>query len=79
MVQLLNQKGEAVDEITIVVKGDVDGNAEIDVGDATTILNSIVGASVLDGPFEQAAQLAGDGITVADATTVLNIIANQKP
>ena len=79
VVQLLNQKGEAVDEITIVVKGDVDGNAEIDVGDATTILNSIVGASVLDGPFEQAAQLAGDGITVADATTVLNIIANQKP
>ena len=59
------------------VVGDANGDGKVRIGDATTILNYIVG-SVSEGFNEKAADANGDGkIRIGDATTVLNIIVNQ--
>ena len=57
--------------------GDANGDGKVRIGDATTILNYIVG-SVSDNFKEKAADANGDGkIRIGDSTTILNIIVNQ--
>ena len=59
------------------VVGDANGDGKVRIGDATTILNYIVGAPS-DNFKEKAADANGDGkIRIGDATTILNIIVNQ--
>ena len=59
------------------VVGDANGDGKVRIGDATTILNYIVGTTS-DNFNEKAADANGDGkIRIGDATTVLNIIVNQ--
>lgn len=57
--------------------GDANGDGKIRIGDATAILNYIVG-NVSSNFLEKAADTNGDGrIRIGDATAVLNIIVNQ--
>ena len=59
------------------VVGDANGDGKVRIGDATTILNYIVGTTS-DKFNEKAADANGDGkIRIGDATTILNIIVNQ--
>lgn len=59
------------------IVGDANGDGKIRIGDATTILNYIVGTAS-DNFNEKAADANGDGkIRIGDATTILNIIVNQ--
>jgi len=59
------------------VVGDANGDGKVRIGDATTILNYIVGTTS-DNFKEKAADANGDGkIRIGDATTILNIIVNQ--
>jgi len=59
------------------VLGDANGDGKVRIGDATTILNYIVG-TVAEGFNEKAADANSDGkIRIGDATSVLNIIVNQ--
>ena len=59
------------------ILGDANGDRKVRIGDATTILNYIVG-TVSENFKEKAADANGDGkIRIGDATTVLNIIVNQ--
>ena len=59
------------------IVGDANGDGKIRIGDATTILNYIVG-SASDNFNEKAADANCDGkIRIGDATTILNIIVNQ--
>ena len=59
------------------VAGDANGDGKVRIGDATTILNYIVGTTS-DKFNEKAADANGDGkIRIGDATTILNIIVNQ--
>ena len=57
--------------------GDANGDGKVRIGDATAILNYIVGS--VPGNFqEKAADTNGDGkIRIGDATAILNIIVNQ--
>jgi hypothetical protein len=57
--------------------GDANGDGKIRIGDATAILNYIVGS--MPGNFlEKAADTNGDGkIRIGDATAILNIIVSQ--
>ncbi len=59
------------------LQGDANGDGKVRIGDATAILNYIVGS--VPGNFqEKAADANGDGkIRIGDATAVLNIIVNQ--
>jgi hypothetical protein len=57
--------------------GDANGDGKIRIGDATAILNYIVG-NVPNNFQEKAADTNGDGkIRIGDATAILNIIVNQ--
>ena len=57
--------------------GDANGDGKVRIGDATAILNYIVGS--VPGNFqEKAADTNGDGkIRIGDATAILNIIVSQ--
>ncbi len=57
--------------------GDANGDGKVRIGDATAILNYIVG-SAPDNFQEKAADVNGDGkIRIGDVAAVLNIIVNQ--
>ena len=59
------------------VVGDANGDGKVRIGDATAILNYIVG-DVSDNFQENAADVNGDGkIRIGDVSAVLNIIVNQ--
>ena len=59
------------------ILGDANGDRKVRIGDATSILNYIVG-SVSENFKEKAADANGDGkIRIGDATTVLTIIVSQ--
>ena len=59
-----------------VLKGDVNGDGKVLIGDVITILNYIVGSS--DNCNEKAADVNGDGkILIGDVIGVLNIIVQK--
>ena len=59
------------------ILGDANSDGKVRIGDATTVLNYIVGA-VSDNFNMKAADANCDGkIRIGDATTILNIIINQ--
>ena len=59
------------------LQGDANGDGKVRIGDATAILNYIVG-NVPSNFKEKAADTNGDGkIRIGDATAILNIIVNQ--
>jgi hypothetical protein len=57
--------------------GDANGDGKVRIGDATAVLNYLIGF-VPENFNEKAADANGDGkIRIGDATTILNIILNQ--
>ena len=74
VVELIKDN-KVVDTVTVVVKGDTDGNGAIDVLDMEAIQKSILGiGDELTGAYKEAATLT-EG---ADAITVLDMEAIQK-
>ncbi len=57
---LLGQDGVIVDSVTIIVKGDVNGDGNIDVIDYATVKRAVIGIISIDGAFLEAGALAGD-------------------
>lgn len=77
-IKLLNGD-QVVDEIVIVVSGDVDGDGSINVADAVNMLNSISKINKLSGVYEEASHVTGNSVlTVADVVGVLDITTNAK-
>ena len=78
----LTKDNKVVDTVTVVVKGDTDGNAAIDVLDMETIQKSILGiGDKLSGAYKEAATLTeGSGdITVLDMEAIQkDILGIQK-
>ena len=80
-VQLIKD-GQVIDEITIVVAGDLDGEGTISSSDAVKILNSL-GGEALTGVYLQAALLTeaakeSGQPTSSDAVMILNIAASAE-
>lgn len=71
-VQLVNSKtGDVVDEITVVVSGDVDGDGDVDSADYTFIIAVFSGSAEVAGASAAAADVNGDGrIGAIDASMV---------
>ena len=61
--------------------GDVDGNGKITVGDASDVLQHVVGNKVLSGNLEKAADVDRNGsVTVGDAGYILQyVVGNGNP
>ena len=71
----LTQDNKVVDTVTVVVKGDTDGNGVIDVLDMEAIQKSILGiGDEFEGVYKEAAKLT-EG---SDEITVLDMEAIQK-
>ena len=69
------QNGVVTDTVTVVIKGDTDGNSAIDVLDMETIQKSILGiGDKLSGAYKEAATLTEDSADI----TVLDMEAIQK-
>ena len=67
MVAQLVVKGKVVDEVTIVVTGDVNGDGNITVTDMLAIKSHILKKTTLTGAAALAADVSGDGgISVTD-------------
>ena len=63
--------------LVLYVKGDANGDNQVRIGDATAVLNYIVG-NVSDNFNVKAADVNGDGdVRIGDVTAVLNLIVNQ--
>lgn len=65
-------KGNAVAEFTLVIFGDVNGDASVTAADSNTIKAASMGGSIEEGAKALAANVNGDeaGVTAADANTV---------
>ena len=71
----LTKDNKVVDTVTVVVKGDTDGNSAIDVLDMEAIQKSILGiGDKLSGAYKEAATLTEDSADI----TVLDMEAIQK-
>ena len=60
-----------VDEITIVVAGDTTGDGDVTTLDALNALRSSVGLTVLEKPYQMAADVNGSGVSTSDALMIL--------
>ncbi len=84
-IAYLYENGSSTPSVyTVKIFGDLNGSGTIDVADATTIMNHIVGINELHSMYADIADVNHDGyITVADATTVMSHVVgiefiNQK-
>lgn len=70
---LYTQGSSTPKHYTIKIYGDLNGNGILDVADASTIMNHIVGIHTINGIYTDAADANHDGtISVADATAVMS-------
>lgn len=78
MIVKLFVRGVVVDQKVIVVKGDTDGNGEINAIDALKVVNHIIETEILNGCYQVAAETTGDvTINAIDALRIVNhIIGN---
>lgn len=78
MIVKLFIRGVVVDQKVIVVKGDTDGNGEINAIDALKVVNHIIGTELLSGCYLVAAETTNDiTINAIDALRIVNhIIGN---
>ena len=62
-----------------VIHGDINGDGEVTVADATALVNIILGKETRDGSYDQtAADINGDGaVTIADVTALVNLILGK--
>lgn len=72
------EDGTTTSELTVVIKGDTDGNGEHSVNDIVNIFNHIMGKNELAGAKLEAANVNGDKrVSVSDWVELFNIILNQ--
>ena len=72
VVTLFDNSGNVVDELVVIVKGDIDGNAKITTDDARNILRTSVGLSQLNGVYAAAAKVTdSEKLSTDDARAVL--------
>ena len=81
VVKLINDSGVEVDSLTVVIKGDVDGDGVVGVTDARTVLR--VAAELENFNANAPAKLAGDvdgdgGISVTEARTILRVAVDLE-
>lgn len=74
------------DSLTVVVRGDVNGDGRISISDYTLVRLHILGLKNVEGPYFQAADVNRDGkVTISDYTLIrldilsLKLIAGSKP
>lgn len=78
-VQLLDDQGNVLDEIVVVIKGDTKGTGIVDAGSCIATRNSILdvmaGNTGLSGAFVKAADINGDGtVDTGDCIKTRNMI-----
>ena len=62
-------------EISVVLRGDVNGDGQVTIADVTALVNIILGSQ---GGDTSVADLNGDSqITIADVTSLVNIILGK--
>lgn len=78
-IKLKDSEGTVIDEIVVIVKGDVSGDGSIDITDATEMLDVLAKTiKAFDGAYKQASLVAGnDTMTITDVTTVLDIAGTK--
>lgn len=70
-VKLLYANGELYKVYTVVIFGDVDGDADISLTDAFVVQQNALGSSTLEGAYEFAADVDGSGdISLTDAFVI---------
>ena len=77
IIRLVDSDGNTIDEITLVVMGDVDGSGAISVAGRGLISNHINGVGLLEGAYLLAADVTGAGIanvSVADVGVISNYL-----
>jgi hypothetical protein len=66
-IQLIDSSGQTVDELTVALYGDVNGDGNISVTDAIAVKSHILGKSQLTGVYAEAADTSGDSnISITD-------------
>lgn len=66
------------EEITVVIKGDVTGNGNPDIGDAHTFLEHLVGNKPLTGAYEKAADDFAEDSAIKSLRAFLNFVMNLQ-
>ncbi len=78
VVRLYAQDGSVLDEKTLVVRGDVDGDGLAGVADVSHITRSLLGKEVLNGCYYLAADANADSaINNRDASLILRYLVNK--
>ena len=78
-IQILADDGSVLNEYTIIVPTDIDGNGKTTAADARLALRTSAQLESLDGVYFEAADVTGDGkITASDARKILRIAANLE-
>ena len=78
-IQILAEDGSVLNEYTIVVPTDIDGNGKTTAADARLALRASAQLENLEGVYSDAADITGDGkITASDARKILRIAANLE-
>ncbi|MBQ8688458.1 MAG: dockerin type I repeat-containing protein, partial [Ruminococcus sp.] len=80
VISLIDAEGNVLDAVTIVMKGDVDGNGAISVVDAVRTLRYIVGTAELTEAQVSAADVTDDGhVGTMDADQIGRYLLQQGP
>ncbi len=79
VIKLTDENGGAVDELTAVVMGDLNGDSVVDALDAFLADKAVNGHSVLSGAVFEAANLdvAGSSLDINDYSAILNLAVGR--
>lgn len=78
VVRLYGADGSLLDEKTLVVRGDVDGDGLAGVADTSHITRALLGKEALEGAYLMAADVNGDGaVNNRDASLILRYLVNK--
>lgn len=70
-IQLLNNQGTIVDELSLIIYGDVDGDGQIYVADMANIKQHLLKSNELTGDFKKAADISKKGtVTISDLISI---------
>ena len=78
-IKLYNSENEVIDEVTLVVVGDVDGDGRTSIADASHIVRSLIGKESMEGIFLMAADVNADGdVNNKDASLIMRFNVNKE-
>lgn len=71
-VQLLNLQNQVIDQLTVIIYGDIDADGNIDINDLVSIRDDLLEINKLTGIYETAGDLYGEGkITLNDLVGIM--------